>query len=236
MIILVVAAIALFLLYSFTDVFTNDEVSENTNTAKVVDLKADTDGDGLIDVKEDVYGTDINKADTDGDGYTDFEEVEAGFNPLGEGDLYANKNVNTNTNANENVNENVNTEVDTNTNTNQTTTTELDRAVEFVGDYLDEFTKAIATENYTELKTNYLSEGAEFYESTVRPFSLWEIDSVVESTSYGDYTATVFIYDENNEKLVCESNNDISDRENYCLVTLTVVGDSFRTSNWFYLP
>ncbi|MEO8425691.1 MAG: hypothetical protein ABI651_01130 [Verrucomicrobiota bacterium] len=42
----------------------------------------DTDGDGLPDVVEFVYGTDPNKADTDGDGISDGVEVAQGTNPL----------------------------------------------------------------------------------------------------------------------------------------------------------
>ena len=47
--------------------------------------KIDSDSDGLSDMLESIYGTDINNPDTDGDGYTDGEEVDNGYNPLGEG-------------------------------------------------------------------------------------------------------------------------------------------------------
>jgi hypothetical protein len=43
---------------------------------------ADTDGDGLTDVEEAQYATDVNVGDTDGDGYVDGVEVRGGFNPL----------------------------------------------------------------------------------------------------------------------------------------------------------
>lgn len=45
----------------------------------------DADRDGLVWEDEREIGTDPNKADTDGDGYVDGEEVQGGFNPLGEG-------------------------------------------------------------------------------------------------------------------------------------------------------
>ena len=45
----------------------------------------DSDGDGLSDQEEMFLGTDLNKADTDDDGYPDGAEIEAGYNPLGEG-------------------------------------------------------------------------------------------------------------------------------------------------------
>jgi hypothetical protein len=50
-----------------------------TNTGTVF---PDTDGDGLTDAEELLYGTDPNNPDTDGDGFTDGEEVAAGTDPL----------------------------------------------------------------------------------------------------------------------------------------------------------
>lgn len=47
----------------------------------------DTDGDGLDDTAEAVFGTDPKNPDTDGDGYPDGSEVKNGYNPAGEGDL-----------------------------------------------------------------------------------------------------------------------------------------------------
>jgi uncharacterized protein (DUF1800 family) len=43
---------------------------------------ADSDGDGLSNLQEYLYGTDPHKADTDGDGLTDGQEVALGTNPL----------------------------------------------------------------------------------------------------------------------------------------------------------
>lgn len=42
----------------------------------------DTDGDGLPDSVEAIYGTDPNNPDTDGDGYSDGAEVRTGHDPL----------------------------------------------------------------------------------------------------------------------------------------------------------
>jgi hypothetical protein len=47
----------------------------------------DPDFDGLKTSAEEVYGSDPRNADTDGDGYNDGDEVNAGYNPAGEGRL-----------------------------------------------------------------------------------------------------------------------------------------------------
>ncbi|MCD4705431.1 hypothetical protein K8R66_05140 [bacterium] len=47
----------------------------------------DSDGDGLSDQLEKLFGLDPLNNDSDGDGYLDGEEIENGYNPLGEGKL-----------------------------------------------------------------------------------------------------------------------------------------------------
>lgn len=47
----------------------------------------DSDEDGIVDVIEVLIGTLPNKADSDEDGFTDLEELNNGYNPLGEGKL-----------------------------------------------------------------------------------------------------------------------------------------------------
>ena len=41
----------------------------------------DSDGDGMTDDYEKIFGTDPNNVDSDGDGYTDLEEIENGYDP-----------------------------------------------------------------------------------------------------------------------------------------------------------
>lgn len=53
-------------------------------------LALDTDGDGLSDSEELIYGTDPVNPDTDSDGYLDGAEVENGYNPEGFGKLEKN--------------------------------------------------------------------------------------------------------------------------------------------------
>lgn len=55
------------------------------------DNKIDTDGDGLLDVNEEIFGTDPNNYDTDGDGYGDMAEINNGYDPLGPGKLTPNQ-------------------------------------------------------------------------------------------------------------------------------------------------
>ena len=47
----------------------------------------DSDGDGLLNADEPIYGTDIYNKDTDGDGYYDGDEVKSGYNPMGSGKM-----------------------------------------------------------------------------------------------------------------------------------------------------
>ena len=47
----------------------------------------DSDGDGLIDIDEEFYGSDPTLADTDGDGHGDNDEVLKDYNPVGEGTI-----------------------------------------------------------------------------------------------------------------------------------------------------
>ncbi len=64
------------------DTSTNEAVNENTNIASV-----DTDGDGLSDDDEALYGADLLNPDSDGNGYMDGSEVRDGFNSNGDGSL-----------------------------------------------------------------------------------------------------------------------------------------------------
>lgn len=54
----------------------------NPDFSSEKDDLTDSDGDGLTDHQERLYGFDPNKADTDGDGYNDFIEMSYGWDPL----------------------------------------------------------------------------------------------------------------------------------------------------------
>jgi hypothetical protein len=57
-----------------------------TTTAEIVIITAvDTDGDGLYDSEEKIFGTKSDMRDTDEDGYDDGAEIKNGFNPAGTG-------------------------------------------------------------------------------------------------------------------------------------------------------
>jgi hypothetical protein len=62
----------------------SDEYEASCEDLVLVD---DADADGLYGVQEAQYGTDPYNADTDGDGYSDLDEIEAGYNPTGDGQL-----------------------------------------------------------------------------------------------------------------------------------------------------
>lgn len=55
--------------------------NQNDTTSNVL-LNKDSDGDGLSDRDEIIYGTDPFNKDTDGDGYLDGEEIATGYDPL----------------------------------------------------------------------------------------------------------------------------------------------------------
>ena len=48
---------------------------------------SDSDGDGLTDKEENIFGSDANNSDGDGDGYTDLSEIMNLYNPAGGGKL-----------------------------------------------------------------------------------------------------------------------------------------------------
>ena len=51
------------------------------------DSGTDTDGDGLIDAQEILYGTSITKNDSDNDGLPDKIEIDAGLDPISDDSL-----------------------------------------------------------------------------------------------------------------------------------------------------
>jgi hypothetical protein len=61
--------------------------ASNANGSSNTNATVDSDGDGLTDKQEALYGTNASNVDTDGDGYTDGQEVQGGYNPLGAGKL-----------------------------------------------------------------------------------------------------------------------------------------------------
>ena len=58
-----------------------DDMGANATVTKTFDVRADSDGDGLVDERERELGTDPTAADTDGDGLHDGREVELGADP-----------------------------------------------------------------------------------------------------------------------------------------------------------
>jgi len=82
---LVILALVFGIYYNFTK---KEKISKNTEKPKKkIEIKTnnekkDTDGDGLKDWEEILYGTSINNPDTDNDGISDYIEIKNGTNPL----------------------------------------------------------------------------------------------------------------------------------------------------------
>lgn len=55
---------------------------EQAKILAATDPYRDTDGDGLTDEFEWIFGTSLDNPDTDGDGYSDFEEIDNAYDPL----------------------------------------------------------------------------------------------------------------------------------------------------------
>lgn len=68
------------------------EVATSTVVIAAPTFAADSDGDGLSDVEEALFGTDSNSVDSDSDSYSDFAELDLGYNPAGAGRLIDNPN------------------------------------------------------------------------------------------------------------------------------------------------
>ncbi|XOU94708.1 MAG: hypothetical protein ACNFW9_01440 [Candidatus Kerfeldbacteria bacterium] len=67
----------------------NTNVAVNLNTSVLID-ETDSDGDGLTNNDEYLYGTNSELEDTDGDGYNDIIEVMTCYNPIGQGNITSN--------------------------------------------------------------------------------------------------------------------------------------------------
>jgi hypothetical protein len=71
----------------FANANTNLNTNTSLNTNTVVSASQDTDSDGLTDIEEGLYGTNVSIPDTDADGFSDGQEVANGYNPTGTGKL-----------------------------------------------------------------------------------------------------------------------------------------------------
>ncbi|RLG59365.1 hypothetical protein DRN86_04350 [Candidatus Geothermarchaeota archaeon] len=72
------------------NLFANMNANTNTTAINVnapIPSSQDTDSDGLTDVEEGLFGTNVSLPDSDNDSYTDGQEVISGYNPNGSGKL-----------------------------------------------------------------------------------------------------------------------------------------------------
>lgn len=72
---------------------TSELATSTVDTGATIKKALDSDSDGLTDLEEDLYGSDVNNGDSDGDGYSDLNEVKNGYNPAGPGKLEENKRI-----------------------------------------------------------------------------------------------------------------------------------------------
>ncbi len=78
-----------------TNAATNSQVNKNSNSGtninatEQVTSSVDSDNDLLTDVEEEIFSTNPDKPDSDSDGYLDGQELLAGYNPMGSGQLAA---------------------------------------------------------------------------------------------------------------------------------------------------
>lgn len=81
-----------------------EEVEIATSTPEISLLMGDSDGDGLMDREELIFGTDPEKSDTDGDTYNDLTEILNLYNPAGSGSIAENAGISKHENNNYNYN------------------------------------------------------------------------------------------------------------------------------------
>lgn len=70
---------------------TQEELEASTTQVVAPVLDTDTDGDGLLDAEELVFGTKVDQVDSDKDGFGDLVEIKRGYNPAGVGKISASK-------------------------------------------------------------------------------------------------------------------------------------------------
>ncbi|MFA4872549.1 MAG: PsbP-related protein [Patescibacteria group bacterium] len=91
-----VSILVVVIAMGFLASYLQDNIKQSNNQ-KVIEenIKIDSDGDGLDDKSEKLYGTDLNNTDTDGDGYQDGAEINNGYNPLTPGNAKLKNEINT---------------------------------------------------------------------------------------------------------------------------------------------
>jgi hypothetical protein len=69
------------------------EETEVTTEPVILETAADSDGDGLADTEEVLFGSNSQSRDSDGDGYEDLAEILNLYNPTGSGKIIVNNNI-----------------------------------------------------------------------------------------------------------------------------------------------
>lgn len=170
----------------------SQQYSTNPNTQNA---NLDSDNDGLTNLEETNFGTDLNNSDTDGDGYSDGEEVKNEYNPNGSGKF-----------GEEGINEDANDQLDIGTESNKNIDTSTEKFISNVN--LNDSSSKFISEYYGNIANGYLEQAYEMSKKTVglETFKGWylktskitldklvridEKKSSVELTLYEDGTFT----------------------------------------------
>lgn len=72
----------------------SDETSTSTEETTQMVSAADSDNDGLLDIEEEILGSNSSSTDSDNDGYDDLSELLSLYNPVNTDKLYANDAIN----------------------------------------------------------------------------------------------------------------------------------------------
>lgn len=129
----------------------SQQYSPNQNTQNT---NLDSDNDGLIDLEELSFGTDLNNPDTDGDRYSDGEEVKNGYNPNGPGKL-----------GEEGINEDANDQLNIGTEDNKNIDTSTEKFISNVN--LNDNSSKFISEYYENIANGKLEQAYEMSKKTV---------------------------------------------------------------------
>lgn len=170
----------------------SQQYSANQNTQNA---NLDSDNDGLTDLEETNFGTNLNNPDTNGDGYSDGEEVKNGYNPNGPG-KFGEEGINEDANDQLNIGTESNKNIDTSAEKFISNVNVTDNSARFISEYYGNIANGNLEQAYEMSKKNvsfntfkgwYLKTSKITLDNLVR---IDEKKSSIELTLYEDGTFT----------------------------------------------